>query len=225
MSDLTMRMDFIRRHTRLTAVGSVPGLVLWQADEVTTLWQMTEDDMARAHLPPPFWAFAWAGGQALARYVLEHPETVRGRRVLDLACGSGLVGIAAARAGAANVICNDIDPFAAAAVTLNAQANQVFVDLADGDLLNAPLPEVDLILAGDICYERAMSDAMLSYFRRAQRDKIEVMIGDPHRSYFPHAAGLQKLADYTISTQGDIEDVRDKPASVWKLETRHGTDP
>jgi len=223
MQDVAARMAFIRAHTRIIEVASVPGIRLYQADEVTPLWVMTEAAMDEQRLPPPFWAFAWAGGQALAKYLLENPGLVRGKRVLDLACGSGLVGIAAAMAGAEQVTCNDIDPYAGAAVALNAALNQVAVNFEGGDLLGGPVPEADVILAGDICYEKRMSETMLSYFRRARRDNIAVFIGDPHRSYFPAHEGLTKLAAYTISTHADIEDTREKPASVWQLEAGHGT--
>ncbi|HWU50060.1 MAG TPA: 50S ribosomal protein L11 methyltransferase [Asticcacaulis sp.] len=220
MSDLAARLAFVRQQTRPIMVASVPGVRLYQADEVTPLWLMTEKDMARDRLAPPFWAFAWAGGQALAAYLLDHPETVRGKRVLDIACGSGLVGIAAMQAGAASVLCNDIDPYAEAAVRLNAELNGVDLDFTGDNLLSGPLPSVDLIAAGDVTYEKTMSETMLSYFRRAAQDRIEVLIGDPHRSYFPQDAGLQRLAGYTISTHADIEDAREKAASVWRLETQ-----
>lgn len=209
---------FIRAQTRPLPVSSVPPIRLYQADEVTPLWLMTEQDMATQRLAPPFWAFAWSGGQALARYILEHPEIVRGRQVLDIACGSGLVGIAARLAGAQSVLCNDIDAYAGVAVALNAELNNVELAFTGDDLLAGPIPDVDIILAGDICYEKPMTDAMLTYFRRAAPHKIEVYIGDPHRTYFPKT-GLIRLADYDILTNADIEDAAVKPASVWKLES------
>ncbi|MGA9658775.1 MAG: 50S ribosomal protein L11 methyltransferase [Asticcacaulis sp.] len=209
---------FIRDNTRALPVPSIPSIQLYQADAVTPLWLMTEQDLARERLDPPFWAFAWAGGQAMALYVLEHPHIVKSKRVLDIACGSGLVGIAAMEAGAAGVLCNDIDPYAPACVQLNAKLNKVDIAFAKGNLLDDPLPDVDLILAGDICYEKTMSKAMLTYFRRALRQGIEVYIGDPHRSYFPKT-GLRRLKTYDIMTHTDIEDSAVKPASVWKMET------
>ncbi|HTN40337.1 MAG TPA: 50S ribosomal protein L11 methyltransferase, partial [Asticcacaulis sp.] len=136
--------SFIRANTRPLPVPSVPAISLYQADEVTPLWLMTEHDMAKQRLAPPFWAFAWSGGQALARYVIEHPEIVRGRRVLDIACGSGLVGIAAMRAGAKSVLCNDIDAYAEAAVALNAGLNGVALAFTGADLLTGPVPDVDI---------------------------------------------------------------------------------
>ena len=208
---------FIRAHTRVLAVPSLPSIRLYQADEVTALWQMTETDLARERLAPPFWAFAWCGGQALARYVLETPEIVAGKRVLDIACGSGLVGIAAMQAGAASVLCNDIDPYGESAVSLNATLNEVELAFTGEDLLKQEAPAVEVILAGDICYEKPMTDAMLTFFARAVCQGIDVYIGDPHRSYFPKS-GLRKLADYDIFTHTDIEDAAVKAASVWQLE-------
>lgn len=213
-----MSEAFIRAQTRPLPVPSLPSIRLYQADEVTPLWLMTEEDMAVQRLAPPFWAFAWSGGQALARYVLEHPEIVKGRRVLDIACGSGLVGITARLAGAESVLCNDIDPYAEAAVALNAELNGVELAFSGANLLTGPAPDVDIILAGDICYEKPMTDAMLTYFRRVALHKIEVCIGDPHRAYFPKT-GLIRLADYDILTHADIEEAAVKPASVWKLDT------
>lgn len=208
--------DFIVANTRPLAVPSLPSIQLYQADEVTPLWLMTERDLARERLAPPFWAFAWSGGQALGRYILENPSLVAGRRVLDIACGSGLVGIAALQAGATTVLCNDIDPYCAAAVALNGGLNHATLSFTGDDLLAGPLPDADIILAGDICYEKAMTEAMLTYFRRAAQQGIEVYIGDPHRSYFPKT-GLTRVADYDILTNADIEDAAHKPASVWRL--------
>ncbi len=213
---------FIRANTRPLPVPSLPDILLYQADEVTPLWLMTEKDLHRAELAPPFWAFAWSGGQALATYLYDHPDVVAGKRVLDLACGSGLVGIAAAKAGAARVLCNDIDPYAEAAVALNADLNGVHIDFLSADLLAEPslsTPEgldVDIILAGDICYEKAMTDAMLTFLGRATGKNVTVLVGDPHRTYFP-VTGFRKLADYSVRTIADIEDVADKPAAVWEL--------
>jgi len=209
---------FIRANTHPLPVASLPSIRLYQANEVTPLWLMTEEDMATQRLAPPFWAFAWSGGQALARYILANPHIVHGKRVLDIACGSGLVGIAAMQAGASSVLCNDIDVYAGAAVGLNAALNDVTLGFTGDDLLAGPTPDVDLIVAGDICYEKPMTDAMLTYFRRAAPHMIEVYIGDPHRTYFPKT-GLIWLADYDILTNTDIEEAAVKPASVWKLES------
>ncbi len=220
MSDLTARQAFIRAHTQ---VAAVPGLDirLYQASEVTPLWLMTEADLHQAQLPPPFWAFPWAGGQALARYIAENPHIVAGLRVVDMACGSGLVAIAAAKAGAAHVLANDIDAYSEAAVALNAELNGVTIDFVSGDLLAgmatpANVFQADVFLAGDICYEKTMSEAMMTFFRRLDAQS-SVYIGDPHRSYFPKQ-GLKRCADYVIMTGADIEDAATKAATVWKLE-------
>ncbi len=206
---------FIRAHTTPLPVPSVPEIRLWQATEVTPIWQMTEAGLDHAQMPPPFWAFPWAGGQALARYLLDHPDTVRGKTVFDIASGSGLVAIAAALAGAASVLANDIDPYSAAAIALNAELNDVTIAIEAGDLLAGPPQPADVYLAGDICYEKSMSSAMLSFFRRAAAQGSSVLIGDPHRSYFPK--GLRRVADYDIVTVADIEDSGVKAATVWAL--------
>ncbi len=177
---------------------------------------MTEADMASARLSPPFWAFAWAGGQALAAYVLDHPEIVAGRRVLDLACGSGLVGVAAAKAGAASVTCNDIDPFCETAVALNARLNDVRLAYMSGDLLDGPLPEVNTVLAGDIAYEKPMTDVMLTCLRRWAEHDIAVYVGDPNRTYFPRT-GFELCWSGQVATHADIENAATKAASVWRL--------
>ena len=168
-------------------------------------------------LPPPFWAFAWAGGQGLARWLLDHPGEVAGKRVLDFATGSGLVGIAAMRAGAASVLCADIDPFCAAAVAANAGANGVRLDFTAADLLEAPPPEVDLICAGDVCYERPMTDRVLQWLGQGRAAGARVLIGDPGRSYFPKDGGLTLLAEYAVPTSRELEDQEIKRTRVWAL--------
>ena len=213
---MTDHRAFIVAHTRPVRVPSLPDITLYQADEVTPLWLMTEVQMGQARLAPPFWAFAWSGGQALAMYILAQPTIVQERRVLDLACGSGLVGIAAALAGAQSVLCNDIDPYAEAVVKLNGDLNQVKLRFLGGDLLAGPPPDVEIVLAGDICYEKPMTDAMLTFLRRALGQGCEVYVGDPHRTYFP-ASGFERCARYDIATNPDIEDAAVKPASVWRL--------
>ncbi|ESQ85485.1 50S ribosomal protein L11 methyltransferase [Asticcacaulis sp. AC460] len=210
------RRAFIAAHTRPLPVPSLPHIRLYQADEVTPLWLMTEADMVRDRLSPPFWAFAWSGGQALARYIFDHPHVVQERRVLDLACGSGLVGIAAALNGAQTVACNDIDPYAQTAVAMNAGLNGVQLDFIAGDLLSGDPPPVEVVLAGDIAYEAPMTQAMLTFLRRALAQGCEVWVGDPHRTYFP-AEGFERCARYDIATNPDIEDSAVKPASVWRM--------
>ena len=163
-----------------------------------------------------FWAFAWAGGQALARWLLDHPHQVAGRSVLDFAAGSGLVGIAAMQAGAARVLCADIDPFCGAAVGLNAAANSVVADFTDRNLLDAPPPAVDVICAGDVCYERPMADRVLDWLHQAKAAGTRVLIGDPGRTYFPRE-GLTFLAEYRVPTTRELEDQEIKRSAVWAL--------
>ena len=158
---------FIRDNTRLQPVPHAPEISLWLADEITPIWRLTEEELGEMGVPPPFWAFAWAGGQALSRYLLDHPQEVVGKRVLDFAAGSGLVGVAAMKAGAAHVLCADIDPFCQAAVAANATANGVTLDFTQTNLLDATPPDVEVICAGDICYERPMTDAVLSWLAQA----------------------------------------------------------
>jgi predicted nicotinamide N-methyase len=167
-------------------------------------------------LPPPFWAFAWAGGQALARYLLDYPDEVAGKRVIDFATGSGIVAIAAMRAGAAQALAADIDPFCAAVVALNAEANGVPVDFTGADLLETWPPPADLILAADICYEKPMAEAAMAWLETADVAGTRVLIGDPGRSYFPKS-GLTQLAEYRVPTSRELEDAEIKHTAVWTL--------
>ena len=207
---------FILANTRLQPVPHAPEISLWLADEVTPLWRLTEEKLGEIGLPPPFWAFAWAGGQGLARWLLDNPAEVAGRRVLDFAAGSGLVGVAAMKAGASSALCADIDPFCAAAVALNADANRVRLDFTAADLLDAPPPEVDVICAGDVCYEKPMTDRVLAWLARARANGTRVLIGDPGRTYFPRE-GLTFLAEYRVPTTRELEDLEVKRVSVWAL--------
>lgn len=210
------RLAFIREHTRLQAPPHTPELRLHLADEVTPIWRMTEEALQEIGLPPPFWAFAWAGGQALARYILDHPAEVAGKRVIDFASGSGLVALAAAKAGAAHVLAADIDPFCGAALALNAEVNGVEVDFTDADLLDAPAPGADVILAGDICYEKPLAARVMAWLGAARERGARVLIGDPGRSYFPRE-GLEKLAEYQVATTRELEDMEVKKTAVWTL--------
>ena len=207
---------FIAANTRLQAAPHAPEIQLWLADEITPIWRLTEEELGEMGLPPPFWAFAWAGGQALARWLLDHPEEVAGKRVIDFAAGSGLVGVAAMKAGAARVLCADIDPFCAAAVALNAQANGVELAFTARDLLDTPPPPVDVICAGDVCYEKPMTDRVLAWLAQAKAQGSRVLIGDPGRTYFPKD-GLTFLAEYQVPTTRELEDLAVKRSSVWAL--------
>ena len=208
------RRAFILDNTRLQHPPHAPEITLHLADEVTPLWRLTEEELGRIGLPPPFWAFAWAGGQAIARYLLDNPGEATGKRVIDFATGSGLVAIAAMKAGAAEVLGSDIDDFCEAAVALNAAANSVAVAFTDRDLLDAAPPPVDLITAGDICYEKPMAERVLTWLRLAHAAGTRVLIGDPGRSYFPKD-GLVRLAYYQVETSRELEDYAVKRTGVW----------
>ena len=207
---------FILANTRLQPVPHAPEISLWLADEVTPIWRLTEEELGQMGLPPPFWAFAWAGGQGLARWLLDNPAEVASKRVLDLAAGSGLVGIAAMQAGAASVLCADIDPFCGAAVALNAAANGVSLDFTDADLLDAPPPDVDVICAGDVFYEQPMAGRVLAWLSAAAGRGVRVLVGDPLRTYFPKQ-GFERLAEYAVPTTRELEDDAVKRTRVWTL--------
>jgi predicted nicotinamide N-methyase len=188
------------------------------------LWERIERDTGQDQLPPPFWAFPWAGGQALARYLLDQPDCVRGRVVLDLASGSGLVAIAAAAAGAASVTPSDTDPLAVAAITLNAGVNRVRLEPTVGDLLSDPESGVgpsgaaraDMVLAGDAFYDRDMAALMLPFLERASQAGALVLVGDPGRAYLPRKRFAQ-VATYDVPVERVIEDADVKPTTVWRL--------
>ena len=208
---------FIRANTRLRPVPLVPEIVLHVADEAVPLWSKTEDELGEAGLPPPFWAFAWAGGQALARYVLDHPQTVANRDVIDLASGSGLVAIAAMKAGARSVLAADIDAFARTAILLNAAANGVTLSCASDDLLAAETPHsAQTILAGDIFYERDTAERAFAFLAREGARGAVILIGDPGRSYLPKDR-LRALADYHVPVTRELEDAEIKHTQVWTL--------
>jgi predicted nicotinamide N-methyase len=207
---------FIRANTAVGTAPLVPEIALHLTSEAVPLWQATEADLARTGLPPPFWAFAWAGGQALARYLLDHPAVVAGRRVLDFAAGSGLAGIVAARAGAEQVEAAEVDRFAAAAIRLNAALNSVTVEVVEDDLVGAANPGWDLVLAGDVCYERPMAEAVETWLKGLAAQGTEVLLGDPGRSFLPRA-GLEHVIAYAVKTSRELEDTDVRNAVVWRL--------
>ncbi|RZJ05389.1 MAG: methyltransferase [Brevundimonas sp.] len=207
---------FIAANTRLQPVPHAPEISLWLADEVTPIWRLTEEELGELGLPPPFWAFAWAGGQGLARWLLDNPSEVAGKRVLDFAAGSGLVGTAAMKAGAASALCADIDPFCGAAVTRNASANGVTLDFTAANLLDGSPPDVDVICAGDVFYEQPMSGRVLEWLRLAAERGTRVLVGDPLRTYFPKE-GFDLLAEYAVPTTRELEDSAVKRTRVWTL--------
>lgn len=204
---------FVRANTRLLPVPHAPELVLHLADEALELWQKTEDDLGAIGLPPPFWAFAWAGGQALARHLLDHPALVAGLDVLDFGAGSGLAGIAAARAGAGIVTATDIDRFAIAAIGLNAAANGVTVRATDADVIGRD-DGWDVVLAGDVCYERPMADRVTDWLAALAARGALVLLGDPGRTYLPKDR-LVKLAEYMVPTTKALEDHTVRRTAVW----------
>ena len=213
------RKAFIRLNTRLRSVPHVREISLHVAEESVPIWQKTEEELGAIGLAPPYWAFAWAGGQALARYLLDHRETVAGKRVLDLAAGSGLVAIAAAKAGAVPVIAADIDAFTEAAITLNAAANNVYIEIITQDLLDHPAPQTpryDVIVVGDMFYERDTAARALAFLDRNAAAGSRVLIGDPGRSYLPKER-LTRLAEYSVPVTRELEDMEIKRTSVWEL--------
>jgi predicted nicotinamide N-methyase len=211
--------EIIRGSTRLSPVPLVPEIRLYQAGEPMGVWQRTEQAAGRTGLDPPFWAFAWAGGQALARYLLDRPETVAGRHVIDVASGSGLVAIAAVLAGAAAVTAYDIDPLAATAVTVNAAANGVAVRAVCADVLSdedLPVPGTDLVLVADAFYERDLAGQVLAFLDRSRARGAAVLAGDFGRAHLPRAR-LAPLASYDVAGLGAVEDADVKRTTVWTL--------
>ncbi len=205
---------FIRENTSILSPPLVPEVKLHLAHEAVPIWQKTEEELGEIGLPPPFWAFAWAGGQALARYILDNPEIVQGKRVIDIASGSGLVAIAALKAGAASVLAADIDVFSIAAISLNANLNSVLLASTSANLLATPPPKVDVILVGDLFYEKHVAELCFNWLRQARTSQI--YIGDPGRSYLPKTA-LTKIAEYSVPVSRDLEDAEIKQTAVWKL--------
>lgn len=206
---------FITANTEMVTPPLLPEIKLRLATEIVPIWQATEVLLAELNIPPPFWAFCWPGGQALARYVLDHPERVRGLRVLDFAAGSGVVAIAAARAGA-NAVANDVDAVALAAIDLNAKLNGVTVELEGGDLLKGPPGSWDVIFAGDVCYERGLADRIWAWLRAQAAEGTTVLLGDPGRTYLP-TAGLEHVAQFPVPTSMELEDREMKETTVWRV--------
>jgi predicted nicotinamide N-methyase len=214
---------FILENTALMPPPLVPEVRLHLATEVVPLWRKTEEELEAQGVPPPYWAFAWAGGQALARYVLDHREAVAGKSVLDFGAGSGLVGIAAAKAGAASVLCADIDAFARAAIALNAEANGVSIQTT-GDNVIGQAGEWQVILVGDMCYERPLAERLLAWLHERADAGVSVLLGDPGRSYFPKS-GVEKLATYSVATTRDLEDREIRETGVYRLTALPGAGP
>lgn len=207
--------SFVVANTLLQEAPLVPEIRLHLASEVVPLWQATEEALSQMGLPPPFWAFAWAGGQALARYMLDHPDVVEGRRVLDFASGCGIAAIAAARCDADKVEASEIDGFALAALRLNSMANVVEIVSRDEDLVGRD-EGWDIVLAGDICYERELADRVFVWLRTLAARGATVLIGDPGRTYLPKL-GLERLIAYSVKTSRELEDSDVRNAVVWRV--------
>jgi predicted nicotinamide N-methyase len=212
---LGAKRDFVVANTRLMAPPLTPEIKLWLADEAVPIWKKTEDELGAMGLAPPFWAFAWAGGQALARYVLDKPAIARGKRVLDFASGSGLVAIAAAKAGAVDVEASDIDAFAIAAMDANAAENHVAITARDEDLIGSD-EGWDVVLAGDVSYEKSMAEAVTAWLFSLSRRGATVLIGDPRRSYLA-VSRLESVIEYRVPVTRELEDSEIKRTGVFRF--------
>jgi len=209
---------FIRNNTALETPAMVPEFKLWLATEYVPIWQATESWLEEQNVDPPYWAFCWPGGQAIARYLLDNPVLVRGRRVIDFAAGSGVSSMAAARAGAASVLANDIDALSLVAARLNGEANGIAFNVSADDWLAGPdgNPDADVVIAGDVCYEREMSARALAWLRSHARLGRLVLLGDPGRNYFS-AQGLEERARYDIPTSLQLENRGMRETVVWRV--------
>lgn len=212
---------FIKAETKVKPVPHAEEVRLYLADEAMELWQKTEEELGEMGLPPPFWAFAWAGGQALARYVLDTPDLVAGKSVTDFACGSGLVGIAALLAGAKSCHAVDIDSYAIEATLLNAELNGVTLTAEQADITGGNPLETDLFFCGDVFYDKNMTDKVLAFLDRAMERGTPVLVGDPGRSYLPKQR-LELLATYQVPVFGALEDSEIKKTSVYRLLPKTG---
>ncbi len=206
---------FILENTSIMTPPHVPEIRLHLADEAHDLWLKTEEELEEIGLPPPFWAFAWAGGQGLARYVLDHPEQIAGKRVTDFAAGSGLVAIAAHKAGAKSVLAVDIDPWTRTAVGLNSRLNDIGIAFSGDDIIGAPI-DADVLLAGDVFYDKAFADRLIPWFEMLTESGVTVIVGDPGRAYCPRHR-MQPLATYAVPVTRALEDAEVKKTTVWKF--------
>lgn len=211
----TVHQDFILANTVLSSAPACPEVALWLATEVTPLWEATEASLSQSNLPPPYWAFCWAGGQALTRTLLDRPDLVAGKRVLDFAAGGGSAGIAAALKGAAHVEIAEIDPFAIASIGLNAKANGVDVVTVLDDLVGVA-NRWDVVVAGDVCYERAMTDHIWPWLKQLALDGAMVLMADPGRAYLPKL-GLMELSRLVVPTSLDLEDRTSREVVIYTI--------
>ena len=209
--------DFIRENTVVSTPSLVPEITLHLATEVTPLWQMTEDRLKESGLPPPYWAFAWPGGQGMSRYILENPDVVRGKHVLDFAAGGGVAAIAAMKAGAKHALAAEIDPLALAAIQMNAALNRVSIEnMRDLDM-DAPYTAADVIIAGDVCYQQGMATRMMRWLVLCHEHGARVLLADPGRAYVPKE-GLVQRGQYVVPTSRDLEDQDTRMVTVWEME-------
>jgi len=208
---------FIRTNMRLAAVPSLPEIRLYTAHPASGLWRLADPEAEDSEAPPPYWAYLWAGGAVLARHFVDRPETVHGRSVLDLGAGSGIVGIAAAKAGASRVIAAEVDPYGVAALGLNAAANDVAITVIADDLTAGPPPLVDLVAVGDLFYERDLAQRVTAFLDHCLAAGIDVLIGDPGRAWLPHTR-LRLVAEYAVPDVGEINTATPKPSSVFAFE-------
>jgi predicted nicotinamide N-methyase len=210
------RQSFIVANTRLLSPPLVPEIKLHLAEESLPIWQKTEEELGEMNIPPPYWAFAWAGGQALARYMLDNAALVAGKRALDLGSGSGLTAIAALLAGASSVLASDIDPMALDAIRLNGKANGLQPETTPDDLLAAAPGQYAVVLAGDLFYERQLADRVLSFLEGAASRGAMILVGDPQRAYFPKHRFIS-VAEYHVPVTRELEDMELKRTAVWRF--------
>jgi predicted nicotinamide N-methyase len=216
VSDLLAPADLIRENTRVVSPRLLPEMRLHLAQDDVPLYRMGEDELAALGIGTPYWAFAWAGGQALGRYLLDNPKAVRGRKVLDFGAGSGMVAIAAALAGAFDAIAVDIDPMAGEAMRLNAELNDIHLDIRTEDVIGSLEREFEVVLVGDVFYDSEIAAAVLPWLKDLKAAGRTVLIGDPGRVYLPHL-GLERIARYASETTGLMEDTDLRNAGVWQL--------
>ena len=216
MSGIPDHRAFILANTVKLTCPLVPELTLHLAHEAVPIWHKTEEELGEIGLAPPFWAFAWAGGQALARYILDHPEFIHGKSAVDLASGSGLVALCAMKAGATSVLAADIDPFAASAMRLNAELNGVVLEVTTENLLQTPPPQADFLLVGDLFYEKELATRVLAWLEQGRTQGSRILVGDPGRSYFPKDR-FEKRAEYMVPVTRELEDSEIKRTAVWEL--------
>jgi predicted nicotinamide N-methyase len=208
--------EFVMTQTVLEKLAFVPEIALQLATEITPLWKLSEDRLRNGYLPPPFWAFAWPGGQGLARYILDNPDVVKGKRVLDFAAGGGVAAIAAAKVGAKHSMADDIDLLAQTAIYINAEHNGVEVEVHRINSMDKPFTKADLIMVGDVCYQQAMSTTIMRWLHLCLEKGVRVLMADPGRAYVPKD-GLKELARYEIPTSLELEDRTSREVVVWEL--------